>query len=152
MKKFIYLIIFTALISQPVFAQKLPLKITPVQIISTHKDQIQVGDWIEFEAAYDVYKNDKLYVAKGTPVIAVVDHVHENGWVTDNAEITFKTFYTKDVSGKKIEFESLFKLNQRMLVKKDMKELLKTEIPAVIRGSEIFIEPDTHTFNVFLTD
>lgn len=49
MKKLL-LIIFCILVLAPVAnAEKLPIKITPAQVITTNTDEIEVGDWIKFK-------------------------------------------------------------------------------------------------------
>lgn len=150
MKK-ILILFFTLFLTcfSATYAEKVPLKITPIQIIKTDKDDVQLGDWVDFATVNDVYLNNELYIKKGTPVIAVVDFVHENGWVKDNAEIRFKTFYTTDIKQNKIEINFPFNLTQRLLVKDDVKKLIGLELINTIRGSEVYIEPDTKTFNIF---
>ncbi len=62
----------------PAYAEKIPVKIAPVQIISTNHDEIEVGDKITFEVVNDVYKDNKLFIKKGSTVKGTIDFVHPN--------------------------------------------------------------------------
>jgi len=143
---------------QSALAEKIPVRIAPTQVISTHHDELEVADWISFEIVNDIYINDKLYIRKATPIYGCVDFFKPNGWVGDSAEIYFKNFETKNIEGKKITINYPLKLNGNSLKANDLKQLLSWELPSIlssyfilIRGSEIFIEPDTRTFNLFIT-
>lgn len=150
MKKIIILFLTFFVSISCVYAEKIPVRITPTQIISTVHDEIQLGDWVDFEIMNDVYADGKMYLKKGTLIIGVVDFVHENGWVKDKAEIRFKTFYTKDINDKKVEIDYPLALTQKILVKNNVKKLTFQEIESLIRGQEIYIEPDTVFFNIFI--
>lgn len=158
MKKF-FLIFFVLTFALPVFAQKTPVRITPTQIISTHNNEIETGDWLKFEIVNDVYINDKIYLKKQTPIYGFVDFIHPNGWAGDKAEIKIKTFETEDVNGKKVIINYPFNLKENKELVSDSKEWVIefiSEIPIlsnlifVIRGSELYIEPDTKVFNIFI--
>ena len=134
----------------PAEAKKIPVRIAPTQIISTNHNEIEVGDWICFEIVNDVYDDNQLYIKKGTKVIGIVDFLHPNGWLGDAADIKFNKFMTVNSSGKKIEIYSPLNLNGNILLKNESKQLLSYFLTALIRGSEIFIEPDTKNFNIFI--
>lgn len=158
-KKLLYLIaislIFTSL---PTHAEKISVKISPAQIISTHHDEIEIGDNIKFEVAKDVLFQDKILISKGTPIFGTVDYMHENGWGSDPAEIVINKFYTKDTSGNKIEIDSKLDINGNSELSDKSKDLTINTITQVtalylgriIRGSEIFIQPDEKIFNIFI--
>lgn len=159
---FLVLIILFLSCFMPVFAEKIPVKITPIQIISTHHDETEIGDWINFEIIEDVYFDDNIYLKKGTKVIGVVDYVHNNGWLGDAAEVTFKKFVTADVNHKRVEIDYPVLLNGNILLKDQSKQYairvldnianMIDFIPifALVRGSEIQLEPDTKTFSIFI--
>lgn len=149
--KIFCMLVITVFLAAPSYAEKAPVKITPYQVISTNHDEIQIGDWVEFEAVNDVYLNDKLYVKKHTPIVGVVDFVHPNGWAKDNAEIAFKTFYTTDVNNKKVEISYPLNIRGEVLTDSYIKKITVQYLCGIIRGSEIYIEPDTMTFNIFIT-
>lgn len=153
MKKFVLLILMIMLSSmfQSANAEKIPVKITPTQIVSTNHDEINIGDWVGFEIVNDVYLDDKLYIKKGTPIYGFVDFVHPNGWGGDCAEIKFKTFKTIDAEGKKITLNSFLDLQGKCSKGNDLKQSTAFLITGIVRGSEIYFEPDTKTFNIFLT-
>lgn len=135
---------------QTVYAEKIPVSIAPLQAISTNYDEIETGDYITFVIVNDVYTDGKLYLKKGTPVEAFVDFFHPNGWVGDSAEIKIKTFETTDSMGKKVIINYPLDLNGYTLKANDIKQYLSWVFTSLIRGSEIYIEPDTKIFNIFI--
>lgn len=148
-KKFIFVILLYLFVA-PAFAEKIPVRITPLQLISTNHDEVEVGDWINFETAYETYLNGKLYIAKNTPVIGVVDFVHPNGWGGDKAEIWVSEFNTKDVNNKHLEIIYPIKIKNNINNYKSIKQCFYFYFLGSIRGSEVFIEPDTKTYNIFI--
>ena len=156
MKRF--LLIFVLLLSSvyPAFAQKIPVRITPAQIISTNHDETQVGDWIKFKTLNDIYLDNKLYIKKGTSIVGVVDYVHDNGWMGDSADITFKKFITHDINNKTIEIPYMLKIKGDEFVEGEKKQFATLVVYAfdslafLIRGAEINIEPDERTYNLFI--
>lgn len=52
-------------------AEKLPIKITPTQVITTSADEIEVGDWIKFKTVNDVFYKNKLLIKK-IPLLLVL--------------------------------------------------------------------------------
>jgi len=175
--KIIYSLILGLLFAVPAHAEKIPVKIAPIQVISTNLDEIEVGDWLNFEVVNDVYRDDNLLIKKDSKVIGVVDFVHQNGWGGDGAEIELKTFYVMDVSGKKLTIVSTLVINGDAATANGAKSYLSNAVRRVpvrpfidtsshllinlatlakpllfIRGSEIYIEPDTVTFNIFLVE
>lgn len=158
MKKF-FLLFFVLIFALPAFALKIPVRITPTQIISTHSDEIETGDWLKFEIVNDVYVNDKIYLKKQTPIYGFVDFFHPNGWAGDKAEIKIKTFETRDINDEKVTINYPLDIKENKELVSDTKEWIIefiSEIPIlsniifVIRGSEIYIEPDTNVFNIFI--
>lgn len=108
MKKIILmtlLLLFNAGISFAI-EDKIPIKIAPLEPISTAFDETEVGDRVPFLVVEDVYKNDKIFIKKGTTMYGTVDFVKENGWFGDNAEVEFKTFRVRNTSGKLTTFNS----------------------------------------------
>lgn len=149
----------------PSFAEKTSVKIEPAQLISTNLDEIETGDYINFEIAKDVYLNDNLYIKKTTPVKGLVDFVHPNGWGGDSAEIVFKNFYTTDINGKKIVISYPLIINGQIEMANNIRSVsskvvvdLATRfikpvciyLGFIVRGAEINIEPDTRVFNIFI--
>lgn len=156
MKKFLFVLVSFLFIISPAFAEKIPVKIVPIQVVSTHHDETQVGDWINFETVNDIYVNDKLYIPKGKKVIGIVDYVHENGWLADSADITFKEFITSDINNNKINIPYNLKIKGNVYLEGEKREFITYTVYAFewlaffLRGPEIFIEPDTLTFNIFI--
>lgn len=168
-KKIIFILVFLLLFDMlPSYAEKIPIKITPVQIISTHHDEIEVGDWINFEIVNDVYLNDNLYIKRNTKVVGIVDFIHPNGWGGDAADINFTTFYTIDINNKKITISYPLNINGNSEMANNIRDVVTNSMNQIccylsyltyagrnyagfiFRGSEIFIEPDTRTYNIFI--
>lgn len=151
MKKILLLLLIVTLVGfQTAQAEKIPVKITPLQLISTHHDEIETGDYITFVVVNDVYANGNLYIKKGTLVDAFVDFFHPNGWAGDNAEIKINSFETTDVNGKKLTINYPIDMNGNNLKHNDIKQYLSWVFTNLIRGSEICIEPDTNIYNIFI--
>lgn len=156
MKKILFILISFLYAFSPAYAEKIPVKITPAQLISTHHDEIQVGDWIHFETVNDVYLDDKLYIKKDTKIVGVVDYAHENGWMADSADITIKNFKTLDVNDKKIDIYSPIEIKGGNFMETDARDTVTyatyvvTWLAFFVRGAEINIEPDTRTYNLFI--
>lgn len=148
-KNILFIVLFF-LLTTPAFAEKTPVKIAPAQIISTNHDEIEVGDWINFETVNDVYVNGNLYIKKNTPLYGFVDFVHPNGWAGDSAEVRFKIFETSDLNGKKVIINYPLILNGNNSKNNDVKQYLAIVFLRLIRGAEICIEPDNKIFNVFI--
>lgn len=141
---------FIVYISQ-VVTEKTPVKITPAELISTVHDGVELGDWLEFKIVSDVYKNDKLYIKKQTPIFGLVDSFHPNGWVTDNAEIKFDQFRTKDLNGNKITINYPLKIDGNAMRDDNIKRHYLKVLLTVIRGYELNIKPNQKVFNIFIT-
>lgn len=151
MKKNIICLIFIFLVlCLPSFAEKIPVKITPIQLISTHYDNIEVGDKLAFQVVNDVYVKNKLFIKKGENIWGIVDFVHNNGWAGDSAEIKLEKFITKNVDGERIIINSNIRLDGNTETANSTKQIIASKILVLVRGSEIFIEPDTITFNIFI--
>ncbi len=131
-----------------------PVKIKPAQKISTCFDEIEVGDNVKFVASKDVYKNKKLYIKKGTPVIGKVDYVSENGWAYDNAQIEFKNFKTKNVDGKLITISSPLTIDgfEILKFKGNRTAQFFNYCGVLFKGKEVEIIPekDDIEFNIWL--
>lgn len=148
--KIIFSFLIFAFITASVHAEKIPVRIKNAQLISTKTDEIQVGDYVKFEILNDVNIGDKLYLKANTPIYGLVDFMHPNGWSGDNAEIRFKTFYTKDIDNKKIVINYPVTINGNKEQANDFKQLLAYEVLFIFRGSEIYIEPNRQSYNLFI--
>lgn len=171
MKKTLLSILLILIFSTPAFAEKIPVRLSPFQVISTKTDSIEVGDPIAFKVVNDVYVGEKVYLKSGTPIYGIVDFLHENGWAGDQAEIKFKEFITKNVDGQKvvIEYPVTFSGNSEgpNLVRTGVSGALvntasvltssshflvhyASNVFCVFRGAEIHVEPDSLSFNIFI--
>ena len=131
-----------------------PVRITPVQKISTCFNEIEVGDKIKFNIVKDVYKNGKLYIKKDTPIYGIVDYVSDNGWAYDNAQIDFKKFQTKTSDGKIITINNPLSINGFEILKFKANRTAQffNYCGIIFRGKEIEIIPpkDNIEFNIWL--
>lgn len=149
-------ILFTFLLfvfAVPAFAEKIPVKIAPTQIISTHHDELEVGDKIEFEVVKDVYKDEKIFIKKDTKITSSVDFIHPNGWFGDEANIKLIDFYTVDANDKKVEISYPLKIKGGIVRSETKQYWIKyflNYLGFIIRGAEISVEPDTKIYNIFI--
>lgn len=163
MKKFfIAIFIITSIVSLPAFAEKIPVKLENIALISTHHDEVQLGDFIPFKVVNDVYVNHKLYIKKGTKALGLVDFVQDNGWAGYGAEVRLKNFITKDTNDKivAINYPIILDGNAETFASTVNyaadKSILLTLIGGIgdvfmfIRGHELGIKPNQATFNVFI--
>ena len=135
--------------------EEAPLKIKPAQIISTCYDEIEVGDKIKFEVVKDFYKNGKLYIKKDTPVYGLVDYVSANGWNFDNAQIDFKQFRTKTITGDKLTIHNPLSINGYEILKYKSNRMAQmfNYCGLLFRGKEVEIIPNKDSnieFNIFI--
>ena len=150
MKKIVFLFCILIFSTQTVFAEKMPVKITPAQLISTHNDEFEVGDWVKFKVVNDVYYKENIYISKDTIVTGIVDSIHENGIIADNAEIVFKKFMLRDTKNDLITINYTLTLNRDNAVCYSLKDKLARYIGVIFRGNEIRVKPETATYNIFL--
>lgn len=122
----------------------LSLKITPAEKITTCYDEIEVGDKIKFYTKNDVYKNNKLYIKKGSTVYGIVDYVSENGWGCDNAQIDFKIFKVKTVDGSLLTIKNPISINgfEILKYKGNCTAQFFNYIGVFFRGKEVEIIPE----------
>lgn len=155
MKKFILimlLLLFNAGISFAI-EEKIPIKIAPIEPISTTFDQTEVGDSYPFRVLEDVYKNKKLFIKKGTTMYGTVDYVKENGWFGDNAEVEFRVFRVRNASGKLTTFSSELSLTGFNTLKwyNPKWKRFFNYCSLIFRGNEVDINPATSNpeFNIW---
>lgn len=164
-RKIFLSILICSCFALPSFAEKIPVKIEPIQIISTNYDEIEIGDYINFEITKDIYIYDDLYIRKGTTIKGLVDFVHPNGWGGDSANIVFKTFYTTDINGKKVTISYPLEIDGKTEMANTTRSVGNNVIvnfatnfihPVcvylgfIVRGAEISVEPDTTIYNIFI--
>lgn len=162
-QKIIFTILLLLLSFQVVFAEKIPVRITPVQIISTHHDEIELGDKINFTVVNDVYVDGKLYIKKDTDIVGIVDFIHPNGWCGDSAEIVFKDFYINDKKDQDNIIHSSLIVNGNSEMANETRNVLASRTSGfliyltsfshfafIFRGAEISVEPDTAIYNIFM--
>ena len=133
--------------------EKIPIKISPLEPISTAYDETEVGDNIPFLVVEDVYKNGKLFIKKGVTMYGTVDFVKENGCLADHAEIEFKTFRVRNAQGKLSTFNSellLTGLNTLKWYNPRWKRVINY-CTMIFRGNEVDINPNNSepVFNIW---
>lgn len=144
----------TVFFSDYINSEDTPIKIRPAQKISTCYDEIEVGDRIKFTAVKDIYKNNKLYIKKDTPVYGIVDYVSDNGWSYDNAQVDFKKFKTRTADGNIITISSPLSINGFDILQYKGKRIAQffNYCGVAFRGKEVEIIPekDNVQFNIWL--
>ncbi len=134
---------------------KIPVKIAPLEPISTAFDETEVGDRVPFLVVDDVYKDGKLFIKKDTTMYGTVDYVKENGWIGDNAEVEFKTFRVRNANGKLTTFNSELLLTGFNTLKwyNPAWKRFFNYCSLIFRGNEVDINPNTSNpvFNIWYT-
>lgn len=155
MKKIILitlLLLFNAGISFAI-EEKIPIKIAPLEPISTTFDETEAGDKVPFLVKEDVYKNNKLFIKKGTTMYGTVDYVKENGWFGDNAEVVFHVFRVRNAYGKLTTFASELSLTGFNTLKwyNPKWKRFFNYCSLIFRGNEVDINPNTSDpeFNIW---
>ena len=132
----------------------IPIKISPNQRISTSNDKIELNDKLKFIVENDVYKNNKLYIKKGSNIYGIVDYISENGWNYDSAEITIKYFMVRTQDNKILTINSPITINGFEILKYKGKRFLQffNYIGVNFRGKEVDIIPsqDKISFTLWL--
>ncbi len=135
--------------------EKIPIKIAPLEPISTAFDETETGDRVPFRVVDDVYKNGKIFIKKDTTMYGTVDYVKENGWVGDNAEVEFKTFRVRNANGKLTTFNSELLLTGFNTLKwyNPAWKRFFNYCSLIFRGNEVDINPNTSNpvFNIWYT-
>lgn len=149
-RKVLFLILLSMLQILPACAEKIPVKICPAQIISTNHDEVETGDRINFETAHDIYVDGNLYIKKDTQIFGSVGLVHPNGWGNDKAEIYINKFYFNNLNNKQCEIDSPLRIQTVPDAHPKVKDLFAYYVLGMFRGSEIYVEPDTKTYNIFI--
>lgn len=138
------------------YQEKVPVRIKPVQKISTTHNETQTSDVIRFKVINDVYVNNNLYIKKDSPIIGYVDYVQDNGWDYDNAQIDIKKFKTRDVNNNIVEINSELSINgfEILKYKSNRPAQFFNYIGVYFRGKEVEICPEKDKnifFNIWLT-
>lgn len=144
MKKFTFVLALLAC-GNIALAEKIPVKITPAQVISTSYDEIETGDIINFKTTDNVMHKGILLVPKDAEVTGKVDYFDENGWVADSAEIVLKDFKIKSTNGKLLKSPSVVTINGFEELKNQYPKIRRfwNYLSVLARGKEIDIKPET---------
>lgn len=73
------------------------------QINTENNTIINEGQTLTFKVLKNIYKNGDVFIAKGTPVSALVETLTQPSFGGDPAEIHIGRFTTIDINGKKVE-------------------------------------------------
>lgn len=150
-----FILVFTLLfiLAIPVIAgEKVPVTITPDQLISTDYDEIEIGDELNFKVVRDVYSGDNLLIKKGAPVLALVDYVSENGFAADSAYVQIKKFMIQDVKNNWITVYYPLKITGLECRNPKANMFYKGfhSVAFIIRGDEVNLKPEQRKFNIFI--
>lgn len=150
MKKFLLVIMLMLIFAPASFAEKIAIKITPMQLISTHNNELEVGDWVKFKVVNDVFYKNKLFIKKDTQLVGVIDSIHENGFVADNAEIIFQTFYVRNVNNELVKFNYRLYIGRKNSDSKTLGDKFIKYVAVILRGNEIKVLPESIQYNIFM--
>ncbi len=137
-KKFL-LMTTLLLIGTCVFAEEIPITITPVYKISTADKNLHEGDTVEFK---DINNNK---IIKGT-----IKFLSHNGFAGEQASIIIGNFRYDD-SGKILNGEIYIKGNEHKRYQ-DMADSGLVPATVFIRGGEVILKPEKTKLVVFYSD
>lgn len=131
MRKIVLLLTLLSL-SLPALAEKTLINITPVEKITTAKDEINEGDYVNFK----VLNSDKI-------VRGLVVKYEQNSWLGKEAILVIDQFRDME-SGESLEGTISIKGNQH-----NQAGELFTWFDLWIRGGEVTILPDKDVFSLW---
>lgn len=132
--------------------REIPVSITPNQVISTSHDEVEIGDELNFKVVKDTYFNNSLLFKEGSPALALVDYVSENGFVADSAYIQILKFKILDTKNNWVTVDCSMKI-KGLECRDTKRNILKKcvhGIAFIIRGDEVELQPEQRNFNIFI--
>ncbi|MDD3593667.1 MAG: hypothetical protein PHX18_03465 [Candidatus Gastranaerophilales bacterium] len=120
------------------FAKEIAVEITPVSEITTCRDEIQEGDYIDFKVL-----NDTQNLKKGDIVTGMVTHLEDNGPYGKSASILIE-----HLSSGNIKLNGNVYADGEPARYKDYYENLSRGL--LNRGKEIHIKPNRDVFTVYM--
>lgn len=95
MKRLLFLLLMICFTTNCANATKIPLKITPAEVITTAHDEVENGDKLLFKLVSDTRLGDKVIFEAGSMLVAYVDYVTDNGFGYDSANIWCRKVWIK---------------------------------------------------------
>lgn len=141
MKKLLILILLLASTVNTVFAEKVLVKVTPAQIITTSKkNSLKEGDYVDFKTV----ETTKAF-KKGEIITGVVTSLEENGFQVKEARAVIENFRCKNIA-----LEGEIYLHGGLHKKLgEFVERTVSECSVLLRGSEIIVRPDEQEFLLY---
>lgn len=147
MKKIILLAIFALIFSNTVFAKDIPVKIKPMQKITTSDLNLIEGDKVEFATSEDVFVNSKLYIKKGQKISGCITSIVPNGFLVEPATIYIENFRTIDVNKNSVKFKGIIYKSGN-----DHDEITEFFMSNFLRGGEVQIKPKKDEFTIYVEE
>ena len=147
MKKLILPLLFLLLTTQSVLTKEIPIKIKPIQKITTSNLSLQEGDSLDFAICEDVLINSKLHLKKGAQVQGVITELEDNDYVLKPAKLYIENFRTTTASGMPVKLKGIvYKSGNEHQV---FGEFLIFDL---LRGGEVQIKPRKDEFTLYTED
>lgn len=128
-------------------ADEIPVKLTPLDPISTANVDLREGDKINLIVADDVVLNSNVYIKKGSVATGVITSLVDNGFVCQEASLYVENFKVKNTQGKQVKLDGI-------VYKKGRNHSYVTQflgdVFCFIRGGEAKMEPIKDTYTLYV--
>lgn len=141
MKRILFILLISGACTLSAFAKELPVTVTPVNKLTTSGKSLHEGDFVDFKVVKDCGT-----LKKGDLVTGLVTNLDPNGFTGKTAYLAIEEFRVKS-TGEKLNggiYSDGNPHNQIMEFKGNL--ILST---LYVRGGEIIIKPDKHTFLLY---
>jgi len=147
LKKSLLTLICVFCSTQVAFSKEIPVKIKPMQKITTSNLLVKEGDSIDFVVSEDVLINSELRLKKGERVQGIITGLEDNDFVVKPAKLYIENFRTTTVSGKPIKLKGIiYKSGSEHRV---FGEFLIFDL---LRGGEVQIKPEKDEFTIYIEE
>jgi len=147
MKKIILTLLLLSIAVPSAWAKEVPVKIKPVQKITTSNFSLQEGDSLDFVISENVLINSKLQLKKGTQVQGIITELEDNDYIIKPAKLYIENFRTTTENGMPVKLKGIiYKSGNEHQV---FGEFLIFDL---LRGGEVQIKPEKDEFTLYAED
>ena len=144
------IILFSALIltsQQIIWAKEFPVKIKPLQKITTSNIDLKEGDSLDFIISEDVLINSKLYLKRGEKVQGIITGLEDNNYVVQPAKLYIENFKTTTENGMPLKLKGIIYKSGN-----DHQVFGEFIIFDLLRGGEVQIKPAKDEFTLYVEE
>lgn len=151
MKKLILFCFILLTSQQMLWAKEFPVKIKPVQKITTSNVDLREGNSLDFVVSEDVLINSNIYLPKGQKVNGTVTSIEENNFLVQPAKLYAENFRTTSINNKQVKLKGLvYKSGNEHQFFGEF--VLAQIVQMFIRGGEVQIKPKKDEFTLYVEE